>query len=250
MSIISFGPNQQLNEQQHAAHEMSQRVKSLVWDTIHRLAALNDIPGVDEPDNGDDVDVRNPTPLPPAHPHSLSKFEANATGRVERAADGQLVGGEVHAQLTDGRLWVLFFRYIGDEVLYSAPSPSGQSQVHVSENAGNGQVKMFESDRFHPDFAQQLQQQLVSEQSPPPPPLPPPPLPPPDPGFGYPEPPASQANPLEQFGSKFMDLARKSQEEVSAAVKSNNGRKWGKLLIGSIGMDILDKAMGKNSARE
>ena len=44
MSVISFGPNQQLNQQQRTAYQTSQKVKQAAWETSHRMAALNNTP--------------------------------------------------------------------------------------------------------------------------------------------------------------------------------------------------------------
>ena len=265
MSIISFGPNQKLNQQQQAAYKSSQKVKQAVWDTSHRLAALNNVPGVDDPNNGDNVDIRTATPLPAPQGQSLAVFEANATGSISRADNGQLEKAVVHAELKDGRQWDMSYQHEGDMLAYSAPSPSGQGQLHIVENLSNGTISMLEAPGLIPDFAEQLQNFT--------PPTPAAPIAPPPSAPGWNAPaekpgllqkasglfagfmgsgaqeskPAEtseqvQPQPEEKSGPSLSELAQQGKERVTKAVDSETGRKWGKLLIGGLGMELLDKA--------
>jgi hypothetical protein len=273
MSIISFGPNQKLTQQQRTAYQTSQKVKQAVWDTSHRLASLNNVPGVDDPNNGDNVDIRSATPLPAAHAQSVAKFDASATGSVKRDENGQLQKADVKAQLADGRQWDLSYQHEGDTLAYSAPSPSGQGQVHVLENLSNGTIAMFEAPQLVPDFAEQLQN---FEPAAPAAPMAPPPSAP-----GWAAPAAApglldkaggffkkltggaseqpqQADPAQTAQAQsqeppaptksFSEMAQEGKTKAKEAVQSETGRKWGNLLIGKAGMGFLDQAM--NGSKE
>lgn len=259
MSVISFGPNQQLTAQQKAAYRASQQLKQKVWDTSHRLAALNNVPGVDDPANGDNVDIRGAVPLPEAHPQSQHKFDALATGSVHRDQSGQMEKAEVHAQLADGNQWTMTYQHQGDTLAYSAPAPNGQGQLHVVENLSNGTISMLEAPQLVPDFVQQLQDFT------PPAAAPAPSAPPAAAGWNSQN---TGAGLLDQAGGFFKKLMGSTREPAKTeaeqpvvpqksiseyaqegkaraveAVQSEGGRKWGKLLIGSVGMGFLDKAL-------
>lgn len=271
MSVISFGPSQPLSAQQRAAYQSTQQVKQAVWDTSHRLAALNNVPGVDDPTNGDNVDISSAValPAPPAGSHAV--FEAQAVGSVQRSESGQIEKAEVRAQLPDGRQWDFGYQHQGDMLAYTAPSPSGKSQMHVVENLSNGTIAMFEAPQLVPDFAAQLQ----TAASAPPVAATPVPAPPSAPGWsaapaagggildqaggffkkflgGGTTTPAAQPAPAEQAapstpGPTLSEMAQQGKAKAVEAVQSDTGRKWGKLLIGGLGMNLLDKAIGSQS---
>ena len=261
MSVISFGPNQQLNQQQRTAYQTSQKVKQAAWETSHRMAALNNTPA-DNPTNGDNVEISTPTPLPKAAQGSVAVFDANVTGSVNRGENGQLQKAEVHAQLADGRQWDVSFQHEGDMLSYSAPSPSGQGQVHVMENLKNGTIAFLESPQLVPDYAEQLKSHATSA------PVEAPAAPPSAPGWGAPQETTSgglfgqaggffkkmmggseekpQAEQPQAPQKSFSEYASEGKAKAVEVVKSDTGRKWGKLLIGSAGMGFLDKALGDN----
>ena len=264
MSVISFGPNQQLSQQQRAAHQMSQKVKQAVWDTSHRLAALNNVPGVDDPNNGDNVDISSATPLPPAVEGSKAVFEANSTGLVHRGEDGQIQKAEVSAQLPNGSQWNFSYQHDGDMLAYSAPSPSDKGQLHVLENLSNGTIAMFEAPQFVPDFAAQLQSVASAA------PTAPVSAPPSSAAWGAPQqsgpgileqaggffkkftggigekPQAAEGQPAAAPQKSISEYAQEGKTKAVDAVKSESGRKWGSLLIGNVGMGLLDKALGSD----
>lgn len=226
------------------------------------MAALNNTPA-DNPTNGDNVEISTPTPLPKAAQGSVAVFDANVTGSVNRGQDGQLQKAEVHAQLADGRQWDVSFQHDGDMLSYSAPSPSGQGQVHVMENLKNGTIAFLESPQLVPDYAEQLKSHATA------PPVEAPAAPPSAPGWGAPQETNSgglfgqaggflkkmmgggteekpQAEQPQAPQKSFSEYATEGKAKAVEAVKSDTGRKWGKLLIGSAGMGFLDKALGEN----